>query len=83
MGSAGAEALSSVFGYHYSMTDNSHLGRIEFEGVPRTFTSLREMALENAWSRVILGTNWYMDGIEGDRFGTEIGQKVNALPWKN
>ena len=82
MGGAGAEALASVFGYAYGMTDNCHLGRTEFEGVPRTFTSLREMAIENAWSRVLLGTHWYMDCVEGVRFGTEIGQRVNALPWK-
>lgn len=82
MGGAGAEALASVFGYGYSMTDNCHLGRTEFVGTPRTFTSLHEMALENAWSRVLLGTHWYMDCLEGVRLGTVIGQKVEALPWK-
>ncbi len=82
MGGAGAEALASVFGYSYGMTDNCHLGRTEFEGVPRTFTSLRAMAEENAWSRVLLGTHWKMDCDEGVRFGTEIGRKVEALPWK-
>ncbi len=56
MGAAGAEALASVFGYAYSMTDNCHLNRTEFEGVPRTFGSFHEMADENAWSRVLLGT---------------------------
>jgi membrane-associated phospholipid phosphatase len=82
MGAAGAEALASVFGYSYSMTDNCHLGRTEFEGVPRTFGSLYEMALENAWSRVLLGVHWRMDCDEGVRFGTVIGRRVNALPWK-
>jgi len=82
MGGAGAEALASVFGYAYGMTDNCHLGRTEFEGVPRTFGSLYEMALENAWSRVVLGTHWRMDCDEGVRLGTSIGRKVNALPWK-
>ncbi len=82
MGGAGAEALASVFGYSYGMTDNCHLGRTEFEGVPRTFSSFKEMADENAWSRVVLGTHWYMDCLEGVRFGTEIGRKVNNLPWK-
>lgn len=81
-GGAGSEALASVFGYNYSMTDNCHLGRTEFVGTPRTFTSLHEMALENAWSRVLLGTHWYMDCLEGVRLGTVIGQKVDALPWK-
>ncbi|MEP6646386.1 MAG: vanadium-dependent haloperoxidase [Saprospiraceae bacterium] len=82
MGGAGAESLASVFGYSYGMTDNCHLGRTEFEGVPRTFSSLHEMANENAWSRVLLGTHWYADCEEGVRFGTVIGQKVDALPWK-
>jgi hypothetical protein len=82
MGGAGAEALASVFGYSYSMTDRCHLGRTEFEGIPRTFGSFYEMAQENAWSRVLLGTHWRMDCDEGVRFGTFIGRKVNALPWK-
>ncbi|MEO5907080.1 MAG: vanadium-dependent haloperoxidase [Saprospiraceae bacterium] len=82
MGGAGAEALASVFGYSYAMTDNCHLNRTEFEGVPRTFGSLHEMAVENAWSRVLLGVHWKMDCDEGVRYGTVIGRKVNALPWK-
>ncbi len=82
MGAAGAEALASVFGYAYAMTDNCHLGRTEFEGVPRTFGSFYEMALENAWSRVLLGVHFRMDCDEGVRHGTVIGRKVNALPWK-
>jgi hypothetical protein len=82
MGAAGAETLASVFGYAYGMTDNCHLNRTEFEGVPRTFGSFYEMALENAWSRVLLGVHWRMDADEGVRFGTVIGRKVNALPWK-
>ncbi len=82
MGGAGSEALASVFGYNYSMTDNCHFGRTEFVGTPRTFHSLSEMAQENAWSRVLLGTHWNADCLEGVRFGTEIGQKVDALPWK-
>jgi hypothetical protein len=82
MGAAGAEALASVFGYSYSMTDRCHLGRTEFEGVPRTFGSFYEMAQENAWSRVLLGVHWRMDADEAMRFGTTIGRKVNALPWK-
>jgi hypothetical protein len=82
MGAAAAEALASVFGYAYTMTDRCHFGRIEFEGIPRTFGSFYEMALENAWSRVLLGVHWRMDADEGVRFGTVIGRKVNQLPWK-
>ena len=82
MGGAGAEALANVFGYSYGMTDRCHFGRTDFEGTPRTFHSFLEMAQENAWSRVLLGTHWNMDCLEGVRFGTEIARKVDALPWK-
>ena len=82
MGGAGAEALASVFGYAYSMTDRCHENRSEFNGTPRTFGSLYEMAQENAWSRVPLGVHFRMDCEEGVRFGTAIGRMVNNLPWK-
>lgn len=82
MGAAGAEVLGSVFGYSYAMTDRCHEGRVEFEGVPRSFTSFEQMAEENAWSRVLLGVHWRMDCDEGVRYGKEIGQKVHRLPWK-
>ena len=82
MGAAGAEVLGEVFGYAYSMTDRCHENRTEFEGKPRTFGSFFEMAQENAWSRVPLGVHFRMDCEEGVRYGTVIGRKVNALPWK-
>lgn len=83
MSAAGAEALGSVFGYDYAMTDRCHANRTEFEGTPRSFGSFFEMAQENAWSRVPLGVHWRMDCDEGVRFGTEIGRRVNRLPWTN
>lgn len=82
MGAAGAEVLAGIFGYSYAMTDHCHENRTEFEGVPRSFGSLLEMAQENAWSRVPLGVHFRMDCDEGVRFGTVIGRKVNSLPWK-
>lgn len=82
MGAAGAETLASIFGYAYGMTDLCHQNRTEFEGKPRTFGSLFEMAQENAWSRVPLGVHFRMDSEEGVRYGTVIGRKVNDLPWK-
>lgn len=81
-GAAAAEALASVFGYSYGMTDNCHKNRTEFSGYPRTFSSFAEMAQENAWSRVPLGVHYRMDAEEGYRYGTEIGRVVNRLPWK-
>jgi hypothetical protein len=69
--------------YAYNMSDRCHENRNEFEGKPRAFNSFKEMADENAWSRVPLGVHFRMDCTEGVRFGTVIGQKVNLLPWKN
>lgn len=82
MGAAGAEALASVFGYSYGMTDRCHENRSEFEGKPRSFGSLSEMGYENAWSRVPLGVHFWMDCEEGVRFGTAIAREVNKLPWR-
>lgn len=82
MGGAAAEALSSIFGYRYAMTDNCHIDRTDFRGMPRSFKSLYQMADENAWSRVLLGVHWRMDCTEGVRFGYDIGEAVNNLPWK-
>lgn len=82
MGAAGAEALTSVFGYAYGMTDKCHENHNEFLGMPRTFGSLFEMAQENAWSRVPLGVHFRLDSEEGVRHGTFIAREVNKLPWK-
>ncbi len=82
MQSAGAEALGYIFGYSYSMTDNCHKNRTEFEGTPRSFSSFEEMANESAWSRVPLGVHFRMDAEEGVRFGREIGRTAHRLPWR-
>lgn len=81
-GASASEALASVFGYNYGMTDNCHQNRSEFLGYPRTFSSLGEMALENAWSRIPLGVHYRMDAEEGMRYGKEIGNTVNKLSWR-
>ena len=80
-GAAAAEVLSSEFGYAYAMTDRCHENRTEFYGTPKAFNSLRSMAEENAFSRIFLGVHFRMDCEEGLRFGTEIGHRVNNLPW--
>ncbi|MBK9013427.1 MAG: vanadium-dependent haloperoxidase [Saprospiraceae bacterium] len=82
MGGAGAATLASVFGYGLALTDRCHEGRTDFEGAPRSFNSLYEMAYENAWSRIPLGVHFWMDCEEGLRLGTFIGEEVNKLPWK-
>lgn len=45
---------------------------------PRTFTSLRDAAIENARSRVYLGIHWQFDADEGLRGGYAIGKFVTA-----
>ena len=81
MGAAGAEALASIFGYDYAMTDRCHENRQDFEGRPRSFGSFQEMAEENAWSRVPLGVHFRMDSEQGVNLGYRVARKVNRLPW--
>jgi membrane-associated phospholipid phosphatase len=82
-GAAAAEALVSVFGSHYTLTDRCHEGRTDFEGSrPRTFSSFYDMAAENAYSRIWLGVHTRMDCEEGLRLGYVCGRRVNQLPFK-
>ena len=81
-GGAAAEALVSVFGANYTLTDRCHEGRTDFNGKPRTFDSFYDMAAENAFSRIWLGVHWRMDCEEGLRMGYVVGRRVNALPFK-
>jgi membrane-associated phospholipid phosphatase len=81
-GAAAAEALSSVFGYNFSLTDRCHADRTDFNGQARTFNSFYDMAQENAFSRLVLGVHFRMDADEGVRLGYQVGRRVNALPFK-
>ena len=53
--------LEHFFGAQYEFTDLCHKDRAEFDGYPRTFTSWKEMAEENAFSRIPLGVHIRMD----------------------
>jgi membrane-associated phospholipid phosphatase len=81
-GAAAAEALVSIFGANYTLTDRCHEARSDFQGKPRTFDSFYDMAYENAISRVYLGVHWRMDCEEGLRLGYQVGRRINALPFK-
>ena len=82
-GAAAAEALVSIFGAEYSLTDRCHENRSDFTGSkPRSFNSFYDMAVENAVSRIYLGVHWHMDADEGLRLGYQAGRRVNALPIK-
>ena len=79
---AASIVLEEAFGSNYTFTDRSHEGRTEFKGAPRTFSSFKEMALENAYSRVPLGVHFMSDSKAGSDLGFVIGERVVALPWK-
>ncbi|GLR17470.1 vanadium-dependent haloperoxidase [Portibacter lacus] len=81
-GSSASVVLESIFGQNYNFTDRSHEGRTEFLSKPRSFNSFREMALENAYSRVPLGVHFVSDSNAATEMGFIIGQRVNELPWR-
>ena len=75
--SAAAGVFIDVLGNTTDFTDRSHEGRTEFKGEPRTFSSFRRLARENAFSRVPLGVHIDMDCAEGLRLGYEISDAIN------
>lgn len=77
--SAAAGVFIDFFGNEVNFTDKTHTGRTEFLGAARTFTSFREMARENAFSRIPLGVHVRMDCEEGYRLGYEISDAINNL----
>lgn len=87
-GGAGGKILSSFFEFNskhpgtYSFTDECHKNRSEFIGLPRVMSSLRDMAVEDAYSRIPLGVHFRMDCDEGVRMGELAAQRVLELPWK-
>jgi membrane-associated phospholipid phosphatase len=82
-GAAAAVVLEDIFGDSYTCTDRSHEGRTEFRGMPRTFNSFREMAEENAYSRIPLGVHYRSDSDSGLELGYIVGERVTQLPWRN
>lgn len=77
--SAGAGVMINYFGNQVNFTDRTHEGREEFLGEPRTFATLEDMAVENAYSRIPLGVHIRMDCTEGLRLGYEIADAVIAF----
>ena len=77
--SAAAGVFIDQFGNNTRFTDRSHEGRTEFQGRPRTFRKLSDMAAENAYSRIPLGVHVRMDCDEGYRLGYEISDAINEL----
>ncbi len=85
-GGAGGAVLSAIFEKedhsNYGFTDVSHLGRTEFISTPRFFKSFKEMAKEDAHSRIPLGVHFKMDCDEGLRLGELAAKRVLEMPWK-
>jgi hypothetical protein len=57
--------LSHFMGNDYAFTDYSHVNRKEFKSTPRSFERIRDIAYENAYSRIPLGVHFKMDCEEG------------------
>ena len=76
---AAAQILSLDFGEQYAFTDACHQGRTEFNGTPRSFVGFRQMAEENALSRIYLGIHFRTDAEEGLRLGYLAGKRVDEL----
>jgi len=87
-GGAGGKILSSFFEFNskrpgtYTFTDQCHLYRTEFNGKPRTLASFKDLAYEDAYSRIPLGVHFRMDCDAGVLLGELAAQRVLELPWK-
>ena len=77
--SAAGGVFINTFGNNTNFTDRTHEGREEFLGEPRNFNSFKQLAAENAFSRIPLGVHIRMDCAEGLRLGYEISDAVNQL----
>lgn len=80
--SAAAGIFIDYFGNDTHFIDRTHEGRTEFQGAPRAFNTLRDMAAENAYSRIPLGVHIRMDCTEGLRLGYEISDAINEYDLK-
>jgi len=80
--SAASGVFIDFFGDQTNFTDNSHVGREEFRGAARSYSSFSQMAAENAYSRIPLGVHIRMDCDEGIRLGYEISDGINEYQLK-
>ena len=81
-GGSAAIIFTDIFGNNYPFVDNCHLGRTEFLGIPRAYSSFIEAGMENAYSRIPLGVHYRMDCDEGLRLGYLAANRVLQLKWK-
>ncbi|MBK7798754.1 MAG: vanadium-dependent haloperoxidase [Saprospiraceae bacterium] len=79
---SGMGIIEAFVGSSYPFTDFCHQNRTDFLGTPRSFNSLRDLAIENAFSRLPLGVHYRMDFDSGNFCGILCARKVLQLPWK-
>ena len=75
-GAVSATILEYHFGKFYSFTDKSHQNRLEFRSSGRSFHSLNEMAVENAYSRYVMGVHFKEDCEAGLKLGYDVGNRI-------
>lgn len=75
-GGLGSVILADFFGNDYYFTDRCHSGRTEFNGTPRSFSTIGQFGEENAFSRIFLGVHPRFDCTEGLRLGRQIANNV-------
>ncbi|MEO6132621.1 MAG: vanadium-dependent haloperoxidase [Saprospiraceae bacterium] len=75
----GERIFEHFFGEKYEFTDLCHFGRTEFRGYPRTFNTWKELAEEDAYSRIPLGVHIRMDCSEGLRLGNLMAVRALAI----
>jgi hypothetical protein len=80
-GASGSAIMAEIFGNVHPFTDNCHQNRTEFLGTPRSFNTILEAGVENAYSRIPLGVHYRMDCDEGLRLGYLAATRVSALSW--
>ncbi len=80
-GASGSAIMAEIFGNTNPFTDNCHQNRTEFIGTPRSYNTILEAGVENAYSRIPLGVHYRMDCDEGIRLGYLAALRVDELPW--
>lgn len=80
-GASGSAIMAEIFGNLHPFTDNCHQNRTEFLGMPRSFNTILEAGLENAYSRIPLGVHYRMDCEEGIRLGYLAAMRVTSMAW--
>ncbi len=66
-----------------TIADNQQLISKWCQTQERSYNSLREMAHENAYSRMLMGVHYKQDCDEGLRLGYEVADIINQTDFKS